>query len=338
MLQSNCDSPEDQRDSAPGEPLPLISVIVPAFNAAGHIGPALDSVVAQTFFDYEIIVVNDGSPDHERFEQVLKPYLARITYLTRENGGPSAARNTGIRQARGEWVAFLDSDDVWLPTYLEKQMQFLNSDPTLDMAYCNALLQGEGLAAGRTYMDVCPSIGRVTFESLLIEESQVLTSGTVARRQMLISADLFDENLRCSEDHDLWLRMLHAGAKISYHREALVRRRVRTNSQGASPGALLAGEIQSLKKLQHDLDLTPRRRDLIAHRLRTIQALHAVREGKTLLLEGSTDKAYQLFKRAYTLAPSSRLRAILIGLKVAPRLAVMSARFWRRRTPSLRQA
>lgn len=317
---------------------PLVSVIIPAFNAAGHIAAALDSVLAQTFSDFEIILINDGSPDRDQLEQVLQPYLSRIVYLTRENGGPSAARNTGIRKARGEWVAFLDSDDAWLSDCLEKQLEFLKADPSLDMAYCDASLEGAEIATGKKYMDVCPSVGPVTFESLLVEQTQVLTSGTVVRRQTLETAGLFDENIRCAEDHDLWLRILHGGGKISYQRKVLVRRRVRPDSQGSAPGGLLAGEIQSLKKLEHDLDLTPSRRALLARRLRKIQGLNAAREGKALLLAGSPDKACESLERANALAPNAKLRALLLILKIAPRLAVLTARMWRGRTPRLRQA
>jgi glycosyltransferase involved in cell wall biosynthesis len=315
-----------------------VSVIIPAFMAAGHITVALDSVLAQTVSPYEILVINDGSPDGDQLEKALQPYLSRVIYLTQENGGPSAARNAGIRRSTSEWIAFLDSDDAWLPKYLEQQLEFLQNDPSVDMAYCNATLEGESIPDGKTYMDICPSVGPVTFESVLVERTQVLTSGTVVRRNKLVAAGLFDESLRCSEDHDLWLRILHGGGKVSYHSEVLVTRRVRSDSQGAVPGGLLAGEIQSLKKLERDLDLTPGRRELLGHRLREIEAHHAAIEGKNLLLAGVPDKAYESLNRAYMLRPNAKLRAMLVGLKIAPRLTIMSARFWRRRTSSLRQA
>jgi glycosyltransferase involved in cell wall biosynthesis len=101
---------------------PLVSVIIPAYDVAEFIGEALDSVFAQTFTDYEVIVINDGSPDTAKLERALAPYLSRIVYLKQENRGVSAARNTGINAARGSLIAFLDGDDVWLPNYLEVQV------------------------------------------------------------------------------------------------------------------------------------------------------------------------------------------------------------------------
>jgi glycosyltransferase involved in cell wall biosynthesis len=325
-------------EALPAQRTPLVSVIIPAFNAAGYVVAALDSVFAQSFTDYEVILANDGSSDTERLEQAIQPYVSRITYLTQENRGPSAARNLGIRHARGEWLAFLDSDDAWLPNYLAEQLRFLRSDPALDMVYCDATLEGETGAAGKTFMQVCPSTGPVTFESVLIEQTQVLTSGTVVRRRSITAAGLFDEELRCSEDHDLWLRVTHIGGKVAYQRQALLHRKVRPDSQGSAPGSLFAGEIQSLRKLDRALDLNPRRRALLAERLRKIQAALAFVEGKQFLLAGEPDKAYESLSRAHALTPTSKLRAVLAGLQVAPRLTVLGARLWRRRRPHLRES
>jgi Glycosyl transferase family 2 len=312
-------------------PAPLVSVIIPAFNAAGHIVAALDSVFAQEFSDYEVILTNDGSPDTERLEQAIEPYRSRIIYLKQENRGPSSARNLGIRRARGQWLAFLDSDDTWLPQYLGEQFRFLRGEPALDMLYCDATLEGDSSAIGKTFMQVCPSTGPVTFESVLVEQTQVLTSGTIVRRRSVESAGLFDEDIRHSEDHDLWLRIVHSGGKVAYQRQALLRRNVRPNSQGSAPGALYAGEMQSLKKLDRILDLTPQTRALLAERLRSVQAELALIEGKRLLLAGETAEAYKSLSCSFALAPSVKLRGALIGLRIAPRLAVWGIRWWRGR-------
>jgi cellulose synthase/poly-beta-1,6-N-acetylglucosamine synthase-like glycosyltransferase len=316
--------------SALAQQSPLVSVIIPAFNAAGHVRAALDSVFAQSHTDFEVILINDGSPDTEQLEQVIQPYISRIIYLTRQNGGPSAARNSGIQRARGEWLAFLDSDDVWLPQYLAEQIKFLREDPALDMVYCDAILAGNA-AEGKTFMQICPSSGPVTFQSLLVEQTQVITSGTVVRRQNVMAAGLFDENIRCSEDHDLWLRIVYAGSKIAYQREALLRRNMRADSQGAVAENLLAGEIQSLEKLQQTLDLDSHTSAMLADRLKKIKATHAFVEGKAFLLAQEPSKARESLQRAHTLAPSIKLRVLMMGLRIAPSLTVRAARFWQNR-------
>ena len=104
---------------------PAASVIIPAYQAAPYIAQALDSVFAQSFRDFEVIVVNDGSPDTPDFERALQPYLANITYIKQANHGPSHARNTGIGKARAPLIALLDSDDFWAPDYLATHVGIL---------------------------------------------------------------------------------------------------------------------------------------------------------------------------------------------------------------------
>src|SRR6266581_343390 len=189
---------------------PTVSVIMPAYNVAGFIGMALESVFAQTFTDFEVIVVNDGSPDTERLERELEPHRGRILYIKQENGGVSAARNAGIRAARGTFVAHLDPDDLWEPDYLAEQLAALAHDPSIDALYPDALIFGDAPEAGCRFMDWCPSDGEVTIESLFKSRCHVMYSIT-ARRETLLRIGLFDEDLRCAEDFDLWLRVLKSG-------------------------------------------------------------------------------------------------------------------------------
>ena len=191
----------DQADS------PLVSVIIPAYDVADFIGEALDSVFAQTFTDYEVIVINDGSPDTPKLEQALAPYMSRIVYLKQENRGVSAARNSGISAARGSLIAFLDGDDVWLPNYLEVQVKRIQADPTIDVLYPNVLMFGGSSESGEEFMTICPSSGEVTFERLLLQECNV-SNCSIARKETLVRAGMFDESLRSVEDFDLWLRVI----------------------------------------------------------------------------------------------------------------------------------
>ena len=116
---------------------PLVSIVIPAYNAAEYIAGTLESVFAQVFTNYEIIVVNDGSPDSPALRQVLEPYRSRVRYIEQENKGPSGARNTGIRAARGKYIALLDSDDLWLPHHLANQVALIEGSQDLDLVYSN---------------------------------------------------------------------------------------------------------------------------------------------------------------------------------------------------------
>src|SRR5271170_3508051 len=177
----------------------LVSVVIPAYNSAEYIAETLDSVLAQTFPDYEIIVVNDGSPDTERLEQVLAPYRRRIRYITQENRGPGAARNVAILEACGKYVAFLDSDDRWLPPHLEAQLRLLEKDPSLGLVYADGIVTVED-APVRTCFQINRQTRPITFETLVQEDCTVVTSATVARRESLLQAGLFDERFRHCED------------------------------------------------------------------------------------------------------------------------------------------
>ena len=122
---------------------PTVSVIMPAYRVAEYIGAAIESVLNQTYTDYEIVVVNDGSPDTAELESELAPYRDQIIYIKQNNRGCSAARNTAIRASRGRYIALLDPDDLWEPDYLKIHLEILERDPTTDVLYCDALIVGD---------------------------------------------------------------------------------------------------------------------------------------------------------------------------------------------------
>jgi glycosyltransferase involved in cell wall biosynthesis len=216
---------------------PLVSVIIPAYNAAPYLQATLDSVFAQTYPHYEIVLVNDGSPDTPALEAILDqlppPQRARIQYLQQPNRGLAGARNTGLRAASGALVALLDADDLWLPNYLQHQTDFLLAHPELDLVYCNATFFGDSVFDGQDYMSVCPSIGDPTPAALIQRTCHVFVSVT-ARRDPLLAIG-FDESLRSCEDYDCWLRFTAAGHRIGYHRQILVRYRKHPASLSANP-------------------------------------------------------------------------------------------------------
>ncbi|MDT5059762.1 MAG: hypothetical protein QOH63_221 [Acidobacteriota bacterium] len=299
---------------------PAVSIIIPAFNTASYIGETLDSVFAQTFTDYETIVVNDGSPDTDELERVLEAYNERIIYLKQENRGPSGARNIAILKARGEYVALLDSDDVWLPNYLAQQMRALRKNRALDLIYTDALLVGDSPLAGRTFMEDNPSRGGVTFESLLRWDCTVITSCTVARRQSLIDAGLFDERFYYSEDFDLWLRLAHRGGQLGYQKQVLARHRLHPTSLCADGVRQLNGEIKVYEKWLRESSLSLPMRELAGAQMEYRRAELGVAEGKRKLLAGQYVQARESFARANDFFHQRKLRFTLIGLRFAPHL------------------
>jgi len=178
---------------------------MPAYNVAQYITEAMDSIFAQSFSDFEVIVVNDGSPDTDDLEVALETFRDEIVYAKQANAGVSAARNTAVQLANSRFIAQLDPDDVWLPEYLEVQMELMSKDPTLDVLYPNTIIFGDTYDSGTKGMTLSPSHGEVTFESVVTQKCTVLAC-VLARRDTLFRAGLFDESLKSSEDFDMWIR------------------------------------------------------------------------------------------------------------------------------------
>lgn len=300
---------------------PAVSVIVPAYKAAAFIGMTLDSVFSQTYADFEVIVVNDGSPDTEELERALEPYRRRVVYARQENLGAGAARNRALREARGHLVAFLDADDIWLPNFLEEQVRFL-SEGGHDLVYCDALLFGDSPAAGLTYMQTAsPSRGEVTFRSLVFWECNVITSGTLARREAIFDAGLFDESLRNSQDFELWVRMVRRGARIAYQRKVLLHYRCHGGSLSA--GDLLDQALRQIRvyeRIGEYPDLNEGERAVLSKMLESVRADMELEVGKRHLRAGDFVAARASFKRANRHRARWKLRAAIVLLRVAPRL------------------
>jgi len=311
-------------------PIPQVSVIIPSYNTADMIGRCLDSVFAQTYRDFEIVVVNDGSPDTPALERVLEPYRSRITYIRQENKRCAGARNTAIRQSRGAFLAFLDSDDTWLPEHLALQMELFQKDPSLDLVYSDALLMTDG-PKPKTFAEKCPSEGQPTFEALVVEQCQIPISTVVARRDALAKAGEFDESLRQCEDYDMWIRAAFHGAKIAYRRNPQARLNLgRPGSLGAARIRLSEAYCRILEKTAKTLPLTTAQRELVLQRQTQARAVYLVEEGKHQLRERHPDKARELFAEANRHLRLPKLSIAVRGLQLAPRAAGTLIAMWER--------
>jgi GT2 family glycosyltransferase len=220
----------------PDAPVPAVTVVIPAYNRAGSIRAAIESVLRQTWTDFELIVVDDGSTDGTlaAAAEVADPRLRLIA--SPRNGGAAAARNLGVAEARGAWVAFQDSDDEWLPLKLEKQMARLEA-PGADYvaAYCGMLVIGrlDGRDGPRPeiryvpHPDVAPVEGDVL--APLLRGNFISTQTLVVRREALVRIGAFDESLPAVEDWDCALRLAALGP-IACADEPLVLQRFSPNS------------------------------------------------------------------------------------------------------------
>jgi len=205
-----------------GDGGPRVSVVVPTYNRAGLLRRAIESVLVQTFTDYELIVVDDGSTDDT--EEILRGFSDRRMRVVRSdvNQGAPQARNMGIEAARGEWVAFLDSDDEWLPQRLEVQMDLLarQSPGQAAVGYC--LCQVHECLTGKVSQPQETLAEGDVFEHLLGGRRPKTTSAFIVRRSALLDIGGFDEDLSSGQDIDLLLRLSQRGYLFSACNEALV--------------------------------------------------------------------------------------------------------------------
>jgi len=183
--------------------VPLVSVIIPTYNRAALVQEAVASVLAQTCRDFELLVVDDGSTDGTR--EALAPLAGQINLRRHASRrGVSAARNTGIAAARGVWLALLDSDDLWLPEKLARQLAFLAAHPELELCQTEETWVRRGVRVNPP-LTHRKAGGRIFFQSL--KRCLVSPSAVILHRRLLKKHGAFDENLPAAEDYDLWLRL-----------------------------------------------------------------------------------------------------------------------------------
>jgi glycosyltransferase involved in cell wall biosynthesis len=192
--------------------LPSVSAVIPTFNRVSFISDAIDSVLGQSVPVDELIIVDDGSTDGT--ELALKRYGSAIRYIQQSNGGPSSARNHGMREARCDFVAFLDSDDVWMPGKLELQLKFAQRNPDIDFIFgkmtnfdhSTGVETPDVIDPNVYHYLVSNSTSLAQFFEMLIAQNFIAPSSLMARRSCLVRLGCFDESRSIAEDLDYWLR------------------------------------------------------------------------------------------------------------------------------------
>ena len=227
---------------------PKVSVIIPAYNASKFIREAIDSVLNQTYKDYEIIVVDgrDGSTDSTR--EIVAEYGDAVRYFHQENRGLSDARNKGILNSKGEYIAFLDSDDLWFENKLALQVEFLDSHRDVGLVFSDSLFKTYGdvtameqrLVGRRFFQTAKPYRGEVLCQLFVVNFIPVLT--VLVRKECLLKVGLFKMEYDSAEDYDLWLRVSRV-FKVDYIDEPLAIYRIRGDSLVHKSDRLLSNLI-----------------------------------------------------------------------------------------------
>ncbi len=228
--------------------MPRVSVIIPTFNRAHLLGATLESVRAQTFADYEIILVDDGSTDDTsaQFKNSRDP----IRYLQTTHAGQGVARNFGMASARGEYIAFLDSDDLWHARFLEKMTAALEANQSVGLVYCDyATFDSSGIIAP-AYLPPEHKLRGNIFPTLL-ESNFISTGALLIRRECFERVGGFDASLPLVEDWDLWLRLARLyGAQ--YVDEPLAQIRIDLSHTSRNPEMIYRLNLRVLAKLRRE--------------------------------------------------------------------------------------
>jgi glycosyltransferase involved in cell wall biosynthesis len=290
-----------------------VTVIIPAYDSSHFIANAIDSVLAQTFAPFEVIVIDDGSRDGTA-KFVSDRYGSQVRLVSQPNAGPSAARNAGLAIARGNWVAFLDADDAWMPDKLQSQMEALRSDPTAVMSVAGCLkVAADGTVISENKLP--QPLDSRTARRELAQRTLFPMNGVVARRDILERCGGFDTRLHCAEDRDLWIRLVAAGPFVAVHRP-LARQLTHQRSLSSNPDLTLRdGLIVNRRALE--LLREPSNTDLTqALRLRQVNAKLYYSVALLYAWHNRRAKALASLLRSWALWPwpGSRLLKGQIGL------------------------
>lgn len=312
--------------------MPAVSVIMPAYNVERYVEEALRSALTQTFPDLEVLVVDDGSTD--RTADVVRPIAAvdsRVRLIQQENRGLAGARNTALRAARAPLLALLDSDDVWLPEFLEQQVTILRSRPEVDIVTGNGRCLG-GPHDGRLARP-CPDPRPVPDLASIIGDERSVFIMSVFRRRVYDTIGPFDETMRTNEDYDFWLRAAMAGFRFARNDTPLGLYRVRVDSLSANDLRMLRGILRVYEKLRPKLADRPRELDILDLQLERFKTEWLAAEARAALEAANFDGAREHLRALHARRGGATLAIARLMARWAPGLLARVYGLRRARVP-----
>lgn len=220
---------------------PSVSIVIPVYKGSNYLSEAIDSALAQTYDNVEVIVVNDGSPDDGKTEEIALSYGDKIRYFCKENGGSSSALNYGIKQMRGEWFSWLSHDDLYYPEKIEKQINFIRGNGIYKKENISKHIfftasenvDENGKCIGRPdneqIQNILNNVSNITDNKYFIANPMKYCfhgCGCLIHKSAFDDVGMFDEKLRLVNDIDMWFRLYAGGYILHYIPEILVKGRV----------------------------------------------------------------------------------------------------------------
>jgi teichuronic acid biosynthesis glycosyltransferase TuaG len=294
----------------------LVSIVMPAYNSGKYIADSIRSVLAQTYSDWELIVVDDGSTDDTA--AVVRDFMkheSRVKYIYQENGRLGKARNTGIRNSSGDLVAFLDSDDLWMETKLERQTHALR-EYEADLVYCNAYVFTDDNPLDET-KKLQSSIGKFSgqaFYDSLVVQNQIPVLTVLGKKAALESVGLFEEAkpYHGCEDYDLWMKLAQAGFVFYGMPAVLARYRRHASAMTAVQSNVLKPMLATIKKHIDQTSLSaPQKQKRLTGLYRELIA--------ALIEEGKVREAKQVLDEQYSWRSNIVTRVQKLLISVWPR-------------------
>lgn len=271
---------------------PLVSVIIPTYNNASFLVESLNSVLHQTYNQVEVIVVDDGSTDNT--EEVLSPYQQSIRYLKKANGGPSSSRNAGIALAQGEFIAFQDADDLWLPQKLALQVEHFRQNQKLGVVFTGSQHFNESGLLDSNVRPGHPLPTGMIFDKLLTDHF-IAMSTVMVRRSCIDEIGAFDESLIGAEDYNFYLRLAR---KFQYGclNQVLVQKRLHQSNLSDNLEQMCEDEIKNLDKIAEMFPDAEIPKHQLSGRI-------YARFGKYYFSQQRFEKARSCYQKAFRLSP-----------------------------------
>jgi glycosyltransferase involved in cell wall biosynthesis len=302
-----------------------VTIITPAYNAEPYLADTIRSALSQTFGDFEMLIVDDGSTD--RTAAIARHFAdrdPRIRLLCQANGGISVARNSAIAQARAPVLALLDSDDIWMPTYLQEQLRVLEASPGAGVVSANALNLG-GRFDGLPLRRVPPGVHTISLRSLIEVENSVCIM-SIFRRAVLDRIGGFDTTLRSSEDYDFWLRAAVAGFPILFNSVPLGYYRRRAESVSADYDRMLGSITTVLRKTRQMLPAGTPDGEAIDRQLERFESMSVANHAKVALYRGDFMQAADALSRVAERSRSLRFKLAALAARHAPSVLLFAHR------------
>jgi glycosyltransferase involved in cell wall biosynthesis len=288
--------------------MPKVSVIIPAYNAMAYLPETLDSVLNQTFTDFEVLIINDGSTDHIA-SWAVNISDPRINVISQDNQGLPGARNTGIIHAQSDYIAFLDADDLWESTKLQKQVECLDSKPEVGLVYTWTLLvDQQGKSTGTV---TAAHIEGNAWEKLLLGDVVGSGSSAMIRRDCFDTVGLFDTELSSIEDCDMWVRIA-ACYSLAVLKEVLVHYRQHPSNMSKDYDRMMHNSRLKIEKKFRDVPF-----ELLYLRPRAYSHAYLWLAWKIMFDGGDPEQAAHFAQQAILHYPQMRYSAKYLRLQLA---------------------